>query len=453
MQNNIHRFILFIFFSFMVVFHGCEKKGSWADPRVILVSIDGLRGDIVLHPEKYGFKDGDLPHFKRLKEIGSYSGQVQTVFPSQTYPAHTSIITGESPPVHGIINNRPFIPETNFSEWYWFSDSIKTPTLIDKAYEKKLITLSISWPVTVGAPATYMLAEIQSTSDSVSTLDLVRKYDVPDLFLEKAKIRGAIKVDKTPKDYDRDLLLHQLFLDSFERYRPHLSLYHIIQTDYEQHDFGKISPEVKKAYMFADSLIGNILTLIDNKDLWNTTTLIVTGDHGFKDHNKGLNINRLFAEQGWLTINNKGQIENWDVVCLSSGGSAFVRLKDSTNENLKKDVRLLLSRQSEFEIFENRHLTGSLSSSDKEDFVLLAKDGFNFLRNNKKPYIYKSRGGNHGGSPEEPTLFTGFMSAGRGVPKNVNIGSMKSTQIAPLVSDLLLLDLNCTAKSISPFQK
>ena len=248
-------------------------------------------------------------------------------------------------------------------------------------------------------------------------------------------------------------MLHQLFLDSFERYRPHLSLYHIIQTDYEQHDFGKISPEVKKAYMFADSLIGNILTLIDNKDLWNTTTLIVTGDHGFKDHNKGLNINRLFAEQGWLTINNKGQIENWDVVCLSSGGSAFVRLKDSTNENLKKDVRLLLSRQSEFEIFENRHLTGSLSSSDKEDFVLLAKDGFNFLRNNKKPYIYKSRGGNHGGSPEEPTLFTGFMSAGRGVPKNVNIGSMKSTQIAPLVSDLLLLDLNCTAKSISPFQK
>jgi len=433
----------------MLIFHGCDKKGSWADDRVILISIDGLQGEIILHPEKYGFKTDDLPHFSRLKNMGSYSGQVQTIFPSQTYPAHTSIITGEVPPVHGIINNRPFAPESNFSDWYWFADSIKVPTLIDKAYEKKLITLSISWPVTVGAPATYMLAEIQSTSDSVSTLDLVRKYDVPNLFLEKAKIRGAIRVDKTPKDYDRDLLLHQLFLDSFKRYRPHLSLYHIIQTDYEQHDFGKISPEVKKAYVFADSLIGNILSLIDINNLWDTTTLIVTGDHGFKNHDKGLNVNRLFADKGWLTIDNNGQIENWDVVCLSSGGSAFVRLIDSTNEAFKKDVQLMLAQQSEFELFENRHLIGILSSGDKEDFVLLAKDGFSFIRNNKKPYIYESLGGNHGGNPSEPTLFTGFMSAGRGVQKNVNIGQMASTQIAPFVSDLLLLGLNCNAKPIN----
>jgi hypothetical protein len=41
------------------------------------------------------------------------------------------------------------------------------------------------------------------------------------------------------------------------------------------------------------------------------------------------------------------------------------------------------------------------------------------------------------------------MSAGRGIQKNVNIGQMASTQIAPFVSDLLLLDLNCNAKPIN----
>ena len=115
--------------------------GYWSDPRVILISIDGLRSDIVNNP---AFAENH-PYLARLMAEGEYCANVQTVFPSLTYPSHTSMITGVMPDKHGIVNNRPFIPEKNFVDWYWYADSIKVPTLITKAKQKGLVTLGVSW--------------------------------------------------------------------------------------------------------------------------------------------------------------------------------------------------------------------------------------------------------------------------------------------------------------------
>ena len=87
--------------------------GNWSEPRVILISIDGLRGDILNNPTY----TKDYPNLTRLMADGEYCTNVQTVFPSLTYPSHTSMITGVTPAKHGILNNRPFNPENNFVDW------------------------------------------------------------------------------------------------------------------------------------------------------------------------------------------------------------------------------------------------------------------------------------------------------------------------------------------------
>ena len=46
-----------------------------------------------------------LPNFSRFLENASYCFNVSSVYPSITYPAHTSIVTGCYPKNHGIINN------------------------------------------------------------------------------------------------------------------------------------------------------------------------------------------------------------------------------------------------------------------------------------------------------------------------------------------------------------
>ena len=410
-------------------------KGNWSDPRVILISIDGLPGDVLNNPTY----TKDLPNLTRLMADGEYCTNVQTVFPSLTYPSHTSMITGVTPAKHGIVNNRPFIPKNNFVDWYWYADSIEVPTVVTKARQKGLVTLGVSWPVSVGAKMDWMLPEIKSVSDTISTVDLVRKHDRPESFLESAKVRGVVPEDGNPSGYNRDLLLHEIFIDAFARKAPHLSLYHMIETDLMQHKFGKSSNEAKDSFMFMDSLIGNINSFLDDNNLWESTTLIITGDHGFRDYEKQVSLNRLFEKEGWLTLNN-GSISNWKVVCLGSGGSGFVRLKEPTDWEFKKRVRLLLSKQDAFEILEQRHMNGALWAPPKTDFVLLANDGYGFVRSNDQPFIVEKSGGSHGGDPRRKILKTGYIATGRGVKKGP-IKSMSILDIAFKISDLLELDL------------
>ena len=426
----------FILLFTLSCFLGCGgPRGGWDDPRVILISIDGFRGDI-LNSESFS---KDLPNLARLSEMGELCPNVQTVFPSLTYPAHTSMITGVLPDKHGIVNNRPYSPEKNFVDWYWYADSIKVPTLITKSHEKGLVTLGVSWPVTVGAEMDWMVPEMKSVNDTISTINLVRKHDRPETFLESAKVRGVVPEDGNPSGYNRDLLLHEVFMDAFSRKAPHLSLYHMIETDLIQHKFGKKSNEARDAFMFMDSLVGNIMAFLDENELWETTTLIIAGDHGFRDYEKRVNLNRLFEKEGWLNVKN-GLISDWQVVCLASGGSGFVRLKDPSNKAFKKKVRLLLSKQQAFETLEQRHMNGVLWASPKTDFLLLANKGYGFVRSIDQPYLVDSPGGSHGGDPRYSYLKTGFIAGGRGI-KHRKIDSMAVMDLAHKISDLLDLGM------------
>ena len=45
------------------------------------------------------------PNFRKLFAHAAKVGKVRTVYPSLTYPAHTSIITGCRPGKHGVFDN------------------------------------------------------------------------------------------------------------------------------------------------------------------------------------------------------------------------------------------------------------------------------------------------------------------------------------------------------------
>lgn len=76
--------------------------GSAGAQRVVLVSIDGLRPDFYLDPVAHG---AELPAFRSLMREGVYAEAVEGVYPTVTYPSHTSIVTGALPSRHGILNN------------------------------------------------------------------------------------------------------------------------------------------------------------------------------------------------------------------------------------------------------------------------------------------------------------------------------------------------------------
>ena len=120
---------------------------SQHDRYVVLISIDGFRPDFYLD------KKWSAPNLRLMMKNGTSAKGVRSVFPSVTYPSHTTIITGAYPAKHGIYYNAPV--DGKKGQWYWEESYIKVPTLWDAVHDAGLSSGSVMWPVTVGAPIDY----------------------------------------------------------------------------------------------------------------------------------------------------------------------------------------------------------------------------------------------------------------------------------------------------------
>ena len=85
-----------------------------------------------------------LPNFKKLFEKASYSSAgMRSVYPSFTYPAHASIITGTTPDRHGIFHNEKLDVGNPSPDWYWYYRDLKVETCLDAAKRAGLTTASV----------------------------------------------------------------------------------------------------------------------------------------------------------------------------------------------------------------------------------------------------------------------------------------------------------------------
>ena len=81
---------------------------------VILLSVDA-----VAKPDAEVFLK--LPAFRYLAERGTFTDNINTVYPTITYPIHCSAITGKYPEHHDVGHNEPWQPDVpdKMRKWYW----------------------------------------------------------------------------------------------------------------------------------------------------------------------------------------------------------------------------------------------------------------------------------------------------------------------------------------------
>lgn len=70
--------------------------------RVLLIVMDGMRSDSIWDGEHAPFLLG------LAQNSAAYTWQAKTVKPSKTIPAHTSLFTGNDVPTHGVLDNLPY---------------------------------------------------------------------------------------------------------------------------------------------------------------------------------------------------------------------------------------------------------------------------------------------------------------------------------------------------------
>lgn len=399
----------------------------------------------------------NLPHFKELLENGAYCQHVETIYPSLTYPCHTSIVTGNFPNRHGVINNTFLQPGMHSPDWYWHRKHIKGTTLYDEAKKQRLKTAALLWPVTARAKIDYHMPEIFANRPW--------HHQVPVSFwngrffyqLEMNFRFGKIRKGLSQPELD-DFVLEST-VHTIKAKKPHLLLVHFVDLDTQRHYHGFSSEEAITAIHRHDNRLGRILEAIKEAGIYENSTIVALGDHSQLDHSKAIKPNVLLKERGLIHVNQKGKVIDWKAYCKSCDGSAYIYVKDETDHETKRIVQEL------FEILvqdENNGIECVISGeeahqkgADGNALVMIeARKGYYFkeyfdgefidtISDNdvkERRYTFAS----HGYSPEKDHYKTVFMATGKGIRSNTVIPSMRLVDEGPTFARLLGLDLGKT---------
>ena len=411
---------------------------------VVLISIDGFRPDFYLDP---GWGAVNL---RQMMKEGVYAQGVRSVFPSFTYPSHTTIVTGALPVRHGIYYNQPFEPGGPEGRWYWEFSRIKAPTLWEAAHKAGLTSAAISWPVTVGAPINYNIPETWPwpNGSNLDRLSFSSKYATPAGLFEELQQNATGKL--APNDYNLDYLgmdenVARMAAYLIRTYKPGLVALHMACVDHNEHEHGREGEEVKLAIAGADRAVRTILEALDKAGIKDSTAVIVMGDHGFVDIHTQLLPNVWLKENGF-SIPSGAHPSDWTALFNTTGGSAFLHLKDPADSVTLRQVRRILSDLPEskkklFRVLGREELT-RIGADPDAALALAAVQGICFGASEKGPDIKAASGGTHGYYPDFREIQTGFIGYGPGFKKGAVIPLMGLEDVAPLIAHLLGIPFN-----------
>jgi predicted AlkP superfamily pyrophosphatase or phosphodiesterase len=208
-----------------------------------------------------------LPHLDRMAREGAHTTEMTPVFPSLSAPNHVSLSTGCYPERHGIVSNHFRDPERGFYQFNgpeWLLGCEPLPVVAER---QGIRTAIFSWVMSV-----------QAAAQKLATL--VEPYEEP------------------PPDArtQADKIIEQLRRPAAER--PRLIVAYVTEPDHTSHQHGPTAAPTLAIARAIDQQIGRVMTAIDELQLRDRVTLIVTTDHGMLDADRFVSVERLLRSAG-----------------------------------------------------------------------------------------------------------------------------------------------------------
>jgi predicted AlkP superfamily pyrophosphatase or phosphodiesterase len=403
---------------------------------VLVISIDGL-GASWLSPQQ---RRAHIPNLRLLMEEGSYAEGVVGVYPSVTYPSHTTIVTGRPPGEHGIYSNLSSREAgKNSRDWFWFANAIRVPTLWDVARENKLTTAAVFWPVTAGAPINWKIPEIWDPQKGMVGDPLyVAKFATPGLMFE-----AALELGPPQADADEDVTKTKLAAFILKKHKPNLLLLHLAELDEAEHRHGPTSAEAAATLEKADARIGELLKAVNEAGLRDSAHVFIVSDHGFLPVQREINPNVLLARVGLLETDANGAITGGKIATLASGGSFFIYWPEAQDLRAAVDAALKpLRDQGVLFATLSRDAVRELGAEPAIQLALEAPSGAGF-DDNATGELVRARnttGGSHGYLPFRSGLEASFIAWGPHIRKGVKLRRIPMTSIGPTLLKALAID-------------
>lgn len=418
-----------------------------AHPRLVVVSADGMRPDFYRRPDAFGLK---IPTLRKLVEEGASADSVESIYPTTTYPAHATLVTGVAPRVHGIYSHLASLDPTQKARpWHWYAQALRAPTLWDVLRAGGRKTAAISWPVSAGARIDANIPEIWDPASPEPHRDLttVARHSTPRLFEEVLKVLQPMLAKATP-----DQLRAEAAMFLWRQAQPDLLLLHFVYYDHVSHEFGPLAPEAIAALEKMDKEIARVRDAVAGRD---PVTFVVLSDHGFLPVEKEAAPLVALAEEGLYGPKGNREPELKRLGAVHAGGSfAIYWLEEPAAEErraLDRAVRRLRECGAVDKVVDRVGLEALEADPDAE-LILDAAPGHYFSDRFEGPLVRSTQRdhGTHGHLPARAGLEASFIAVGPGIAPGKNLRRARLTQVAPTLTRLLGLPRNILTSRAVP---
>ncbi|KAJ5233087.1 Type I phosphodiesterase/nucleotide pyrophosphatase/phosphate transferase [Penicillium chermesinum] len=222
-------------------------------PTTILISLDGFRADFL--------DRGLTPALNSLIANGVSPQYMNPSFPSVTFPNHFTLVTGLYPESHGIVGNTFWDPELEEEFYYTHPDVSMLPKWWNAeplwlTAERRGVKSAIHmWP---GSEA--HIGDMEPT--------YVDKYNGTEAF--SRKVNRVLQLLDLPGVED----------GSHPSERPQFIAAYVPDVDRDGHKYGPNSTEIRRSIAAADSLVAEIITGLQSRNLTDIVNIVVVSDHG-----------------------------------------------------------------------------------------------------------------------------------------------------------------------------
>ena len=384
------------------------------DRHVVVVSVDAMVYEDLETLSK-------LYTFEEIWDQTARVDRVRSVYPTITYPCHSTMMTGVYPETHGIVNNeKPIVCERS-SQWQHMRDMVHAKSIFDYAKEAGLTTGAVFWPVTGNDKnIDYLVDEYwpqhgesseQCFRDSGSSEEVMQKVVLPNLKIIENRHRQHPWCDA---------FVMQCACDMLATFKPNLLMVHPANVDAYRHQTGLFTQKVETGLHETNLWMAQLIKAADDAGILDKTDFFIVSDHGQQAIRRCIALNVLLAEKGLIDVAEDGSIRDWTAFAKSGGLSALVYLKRPGNADDLARTRAVLDELmasetagigqifTEEEARRDHHLGGSFS------FVVEGDDYTSFSNDWVRPLVkpldnrnYRFGRASHGHLPEkgpQPTL-------------------------------------------------
>lgn len=432
--------------------------------KLVVLSYDALQsGDLKLL--------SGLPYFSQILKSAAIINNIREIYPTLTYPIHTSIVTGVYPDKHGITHNQkasisPDAPDFSImgSDWYWQEENIKVRTLQDAVWERGGTVSSVLWPVTAGDERGYNLPEIWPVKEKNEDARAVYEKASSKIVMENYYDRFISHYDWSSNE---DMVHYgvEIALDILLRQKPDLFLCHLVHLDHIRHVYGDQGPMIDDCLKQLDIIAGRFIQAAEDAGILEETNFIILGDHGQIDIEVAFNLNVELMNMGFISVDKGGDPIGYEAYSFSSGFSTQIMLTNNDDNDLRNRVYdALLQIQKKYpqyiervytacEVEEEEHLEGDFS------FVVEGTKGTLFLNDIDSPLIvpsnskeYKAHRAMHGHHPnkgEKPP----FIAFGPDIIPGIRLDYGDMIDICPTLALLAEVEMPAAAGKAFPIIK